>query len=200
MNAVSKAFMGTLLVLVTVGSANATLLTNGGFDTNLSGWTIDPATTTGVTWDSGTAHLGRPGTPGVAIFEQSFDAPAGSALFDVSFDYEWQATKPALEDFFKVEIIYESLAGTVVEELLNQSSAPVTFNSPLSWSGMVALTDFNALASPNGTIRFTLTENNSPVGTRVQLDNVVVSAVPAPATLALLGLGLAAMGIGRVRR
>ena len=83
--------------------ASASLLTNGTFDTDLLGWTIAPATTTGVTWVGQKARVGQPGTPGLAIFEQSFDIPSGTSQLEINFEYEWQINQPAQEDTFKVE-------------------------------------------------------------------------------------------------
>lgn len=198
MTAVFKNLVGislvALLLFATLPTAQASLLTNGTFDTNLSGWTIAPGTTTGVTWDAATAHIGRPGTPGVAIFEQSFDIPTNFTFLNISFDYEWQATPPPNADTFTVEFEYESNSGTVSQTLVSELSSSATFNSVTSFHSLLALPGL-ANVSNNGTIRFTLNEVNSPVGTRIQLDNVsAIGAVPEATTFAtwsiLTGLGL----------
>ena len=171
---------GLLSLLIAGGTqtASASLITNGTFDTNLSGWTIGAATTTGVTWNSQTAHIGRPGTPGLAVFEQSFSIPAGTSQLDIDFDYEWQVNQPALEDTFKVELSYESTGGTVTQTLLDQGSDSGVFSPPaVSISALLSLINLDNVAN-NGTIRFMLTEVNSPVGTRIELDNVNIEAVP----------------------
>jgi len=186
-----------LLLSGGVHTANASLITNGTFDTDLSGWATT-GTTTGNTWVSGTAHIGRSGTPGVAIFEQTFDIPFGTDALAISFDYEWQINAPTLIDTFLVELIYESTSGTVTETLLSEGSGSVVFESPLAFSSNLPLTDLdNSLG--NGTIRFTLTENNSDVGTRIELDNVLIQPVPEPTTFALLGIGAVGL-LGYARR
>ena len=185
--------------LLLCGSVHANLLVNPGFDSDLSGWTIDPITTTGVTWITGTAHIGRPGPSGVAVFEQSFDILAGTDSLGISFDYQWQTGTPDTPDFFGVELTYASTSGAVTELLLSESSAGVSFNAPLVYGGAISLVDL--VAGPgNGTVRFMLAElDNTRVGTRIQLDNVVVAPravvnpVPVPGTLFLLGLGLVAL-------
>ncbi len=189
-----------LLISGVTQIAHASLITNGTFDTDLSGWTTT-GTTTGNTWVAGTAHVGRPGTPGVAILEQTFDIPFDSNQLEISFDYEWQVSAPTLPDMFLVELIYESTSlGTVTETLISEASNTVAFLSPIAFSTILFLTDLdNSLG--NGTIRFTLTENNSDVGTRIELDNVFVQAIPEPTTLSLFGLGAVSLfGYRRMKR
>jgi hypothetical protein len=190
-----KQFAQAMAGLVLVGSttaANANLILNGTFDTDLTPWTIEGATTTGVVWDGATAHVGRPGTPGLALFSQAFDIPVVSSGLQVSFDYEWQIVKPVNADTFLAQLIYESASGYIVEDLLQETSAVGQFGTTVNFVTNIVLQDLS-VASPNGRLRFTLTEVNANQGTRIQLDNVVVYAqnvVPAPASLALFGLGL----------
>jgi hypothetical protein len=190
-----------------VGIANATpLLTNGTFDTDLSGWTVNASK--GVRWISGTARIGRigrPGTPGIAILQQEVDIPVGTNALSIGFDYEWQIKQPTVnQDFFTAEFIYQTTAGTttITEVLLNEGSDSGSFGTTVSFNTVLSLANL-ASGSLNGAIRFTLDENNSRVGTRIQLDNVFVSAatgtglvstVPAPTPLALMVLGLAGIG------
>jgi hypothetical protein len=184
---------------VVAASAQANLISNGSFDTDLSGWTQSGSLAT--TWDTGTAHVGRPGTPGTSNFFQDFFVPLGSGSLTVAFDYEWQINPPTLEDFFSVVLTYESTSGTVTDTLVSQGSATALFNQTVSFSETIGLAALDA-ASPNARLRFTLQENNANAGTRIQLDNVDVTAaarVPEPATLALVGLALFAAGAARRR-
>src|SRR6056297_3042226 len=93
------------------GTAQATLMTNGTFDSDLSGWNIDTTLQGGasdgviwsddaVNWDGGLARIGQPGTPGVTEFFQAFNIPTGSQALSISFEYLWQINQPTLEDFF----------------------------------------------------------------------------------------------------
>ena len=76
-------------------------------------------------------------------------------------------------------------------DLINlQSSAGATFGTTVSPTFSATLTD---LTSANATLVFELVENNASAGTRIQLDNVSVNAVPLPATLWLAGVGILAL-------
>lgn len=168
-------------------TSQASLVTNGTFDTDVSGWST-PNTQTGVTWVNGTARVGQPGALGVANFVQSFDIPAGTDKLAVSFDYQWQTTRPLNPDIFEVVFTYLTSTGTETVTLLSQSSSDpsVIFVPPTTiyFDGMVSLIDL--LDGPgNGTIRFSLNEsdNGNGIGTRVELDNVSIVAVPEASSL-----------------
>ncbi|MDZ7752070.1 MAG: PEP-CTERM sorting domain-containing protein [Gammaproteobacteria bacterium] len=192
------------------GTAQATLITNGIFDSDLSGWSIDTTLQGGtsdgviwsddaVNWDGGLARVGQPGTPGVTEFFQVFNIPTGSQALSVSFEYLWQSNKPTIEDFFQVELTYDTNGGSQTVVLLNEGSVSGNFSLPqTAFSQTIALSDL-AIVAPTGEVRFTLTENNSSAGTRVHLDNVAAQAVPVPATLALMLLGVAGIGWSRSR-
>ena len=192
----TKAFLMAALCCSASG-AWASLITNGSFDSGLSGWTAN-VSGTGVTWDSGTAHIGRPGPDGSATLFQSFDILPTAALLEIAFDYEWQINRPATPDFFTAEFEYQSTGGAVITPLISsENSDTAIFNSTISFLTTVALSDV-AAGTDNGTLRFTLVEDNSGAGTRIQLDNVAANTVPQPATLLLLSLGM--LLVGRYRR
>lgn len=186
-------------VLMSAQLASANLISNGSFDTDLAGWDTT-GTTTGVTWISGTAHVGRPGTPGVSIFSQEFDIDVDAHKLLINFDYEWQVLAPPLIDTFLVELIYESTLGTITNTLLSEGSDNGLFNSTVPFSSVLSITNLDNASSPNGLLRFTLAEVNIPAGTgtRIQLDNVSVVAVPIASTAWLMLVGL--IGLFRPRQ
>lgn len=187
-----------LSLAVAVPSASASI-TNGTFDSNLTGWST-AGTTTGVTWIGGEARVGQPGTPGVAILEQSFDIPTGvGGELQLSFDYEWQVQAPTNPDTFDVVFSYESTSGTQIVPLLSQTSDAATFGPPASnFSTIISIGDLANVAN-NGTITFQLTEVNTDVGTRVHVDNVGANVIPEATTFATWSI-LASLGIMKLRR
>lgn len=200
---ISRYLKLTILALVMISGtslAKASLLTNGEFNTDLSGWTVGASTTTGVTWVSGTARVGQPGTPGLAVFSQSFDILAGNTALDISFEYEWQVNQPSVTDTFLAELVYQSTSGLVTTTLVNEGSNSVAFGPPATlFSASIPLLDLDVVPN-NGTIVFSLTENNSPVGTRIELDNVSVVGVVPEASSILIWSCLAGLGFVRVRK
>lgn len=193
------------------GTAQAMLITNGTFDSDLSGWAIDTTLQNGtsdgvmwsddtVNWDGGLARVGQFGTPGETELFQSFSIPVGSQALSLSFEYLWQVTAPDDEDVFQVALTYDTTtASQTTVELLNEGSESGSFSPPQTpFSRTIALSDL-ATTAPTGEVRFILTENNDDRGTRVHLDNVTAQAVPAPTTLALVALGVAGMVWSRRR-
>ncbi len=195
---------GILIATATVffaTNAHATLVSNGTFDTNLSGWDHTTGTIPS-TWDSGTAHIGRPGTPGTSIFFQDFDIAFGTSALEISFDYQWQVNPPSVEDIFTAELIYQTMSGETEVLLLEESSDDGTFGSTAFFSKIVSLVDLANVAD-NGRILFQLLETDnitSPTGTRIQLDNVSVTPVPLPAAFPLFAGGIGFLGLLGWRR
>lgn len=201
MNGILRGILIAAVAIWFTSNAHATLVSNGTFDTNLSGWDHTTGTIPS-TWDSGTAHIGRPGTPGTSIFFQDFDIASGTSALKISFGYQWQVNPPSVEDIFTAELIYQTISGQTEILLLNESSDDGTFGSTAFFSTIVSLVNLANVAD-NGRILFQLVETDnitSPVGTRIQLDNVSVTAVPLPAAFPLVVGGLGFLGLLGWRR
>ncbi|QDV72811.1 hypothetical protein Spa11_09930 [Botrimarina mediterranea] len=188
----------SLLSVATVAlvavEARASLVTNGTFDTDLTGWQVN-ATGTDVVPVAGTARIGQPGTPGTAILSQFFDIPAGTTAVKISFDYEWQVNPPTLPDTFSVSFDY---LGGSVQTLLTEFSSAATFNSTIAYNITLLLPGLQS-GPGNGFISFQLDETNPSVGTRIELDNVSISAVPEAGALAVWSV-LGSVGMLGMRR
>jgi hypothetical protein len=151
-------------------SSGTNLITNGTFDSDLSGWTVNSP----VSWISGEAHIGRPGTPGYSSLSQDFTSSSGNLL--VSFDYEWEINVPTNVDTFTVEMSHNGQTETLLTE--TSDSFGGTFPGSQTVSTILNILNFNP--SESFTILFSLNEVNEDVGTRIELDNVNVSVVPLP--------------------
>ncbi|MCA9238323.1 MAG: hypothetical protein KDA44_22780 [Planctomycetales bacterium] len=201
--AMSRIFRIASAFVLAIGAsslAQASIVVNGTFDTDLSGWST-AVSGTGVTWQSQEARVGQPGTPGVAALFQSFFIPAGSTQLTIDFDYQWEVNAPALADLFEVELSYLDAANaTQTVTILSESSAVAAFGPPATaFSTIVSLPGLNT-TTPQGTILFRLTEHNSNVGTRIELDNVVVTAQVPEASTLVIWSSLACLGMLLLRR
>ena len=192
-----RTILGALLISLP-GIANANLIDNGTFDTDVDGW--DQSGTIPTTWNAATqtAWVGAPGFDGNSIFSQDFNIRENADHLKIWFDYQWQDDPIVVQDVFTVQLEYMSLGGTEIVDLLIESSAGGLFNAYTAFHANVDFVDLVA-GNSTGTLRFELVENGTtqPRGTRIQLDNVEVK-VPEPGMLALFGLGL--LGFGFTRR
>lgn len=170
--------------VVLAGSAQANLVTNGGFETgNFSGWTQFGNTgATGVTNSSRYVHsgtfggaFGAVGSPG-GIF-QSLATQAGTT-YQVSF---WLSIDSGTPN----SMTFNWNGGADELSLVNSSGQAMTrYTYMLTATG--ASTD----------LRFNIQHNPAYYG----LDDISVTAIPEPGSLALAGLALAAVGAASRRK
>lgn len=202
-----KQYIAGLALLASSWAVNANLITNGDFDSDLSGWTIEP--TTGVTWGAGgTANVGQPRTPS-ATFSQMFDIATGTTSLAVGFDYSWQTSQPELPSVFAAVLSYQQGRPQLDPDLNEQEVVVVETNesssssSVTSFRGLVEIGDFLDGARTGAITFFLLEQDLTPSGTWIEIDNVDVravppSVVPVPAAIWLFGTALIGLiGFGK---
>jgi len=179
--------VGAVLVLILIQPALADV-TNGTFDTDLSGWTVDPSNS--VIPDSGAALFFQTSTDHSVLSQEFLIDPLSLTLsLDVVMNVEGEGG--AETDHFTAKLLDEldqpvapiSLEGYFAR--LDGGTAGTfsdTFNVPVS-----------SLIGQEVTLILDLFHDDDDFETTAIVDNVSVSVVPVPGAVVLgsLGLGLA---------
>lgn len=172
-----------LLTLVWSWSANATLITNGGFETgDLTGWSCTGADRCEVITTyphSGTYNMWGWDNSGFATLAQTIATSVGE-MYDLSF---WSHA-------------HELSAGNILRYSIG-GATPVLVSTTTSYIETMA--SFTASAATT-TIELLFETDGGTGQWRIDDVSVTGAAVPEPTTLALMGLGMAGIGYSRKRK
>ncbi len=195
-----KKIIKTVLSLATMaalgmGAAHANIVTNGDFENGTTGWSMTMGL--GNSWGVGASTAALTGCVGHAcvstlgsgaFFQQNLATTAGQTYNLSFFVGENAGATSELSVFWN---------GSLIADILNPANNTLDFNTN---PGMIEFT-FNNLLATGSSTSLEIHGRQDPAG--ISFDNVSVVAannVPEPASLALVGLGLAGLGAARRRK
>jgi hypothetical protein len=222
--------LGGIVLLSLVPAASAgELLTNGGFEAGVAGWTLfDQAGGSGSFFvQSGTgsplngfgvpappqgtnAAMTDQGGPGTHVLLQSFTVPLGSTSVMLSFQSfignQAAAFNPDSVDYTVIpnQQAIVDILGSVGGAFDNPSTAVVNaFTSTANGGYSPVSFDLTSFVTPGSTYTLRLAEVDNQLFFNAGFDDVsiqAVGAVPEPGSAVLLLCGVAALGVKASRR